>query len=933
MADFSLGQLFASLGLRDQEFRAGMANARVQMQATSAASVKMTATVNASLMKVSRQLKTVGSAFTTYLTLPLLAIGGAAFKVGADFESSLSKIEGLVGVAREQVQAWRQDILDMAPAVGKGPGELADALFFITSAGIKGAEAMDVLNISARASRAGLGETKVVADLVTSAMNAYGKENLSAAMAADILTATVREGKAEAVDLANSMGQVLPIASAMGVKFDEVGAAQAAMTRTGTNAATAAVQLKAILTALLNVKPGDAASVALGQMGTSAAELRKTIKEDGLLKALMDVRGMINTFGEEVAGQVFPNVRALSGVLDLLGSNAEENIAIFNSLSDSTGALNHAVEAVKKDMNILWKDTLAQLKVTLVEFSDVIKQIALPMLTKLGKWFKKAAEWLRGLTDEQQKALAKTIAFAVAFGPVVKILGVLAGGLLPRLVSLIGFLGKAFLSLAAFNPFIAIATAIGIAVGAFALFLKKQNQASEAFISMQQVNQQVTQQYAEQAGEIKNLTWQIENENLSNGKRIKAIEALKKLMPTYNGQLTEEGELIGHNTTQIGTYLEALKEKIKLQVYEKNYTEAITKQIKLQDELTAATDAHVMALAKRDALPKNTGQWNQKPYAEVQKEIREAFNLKETLKIALADADSFVTAMETKMEGLDIGGTTPVKEKKKSGGSGGGDPILQLGLIAKLEKKIQEETANGLALTTEAEIYRHQERLANLNAELDRVNTLYQTEQDLIKKTAEDLQTKLWAGLEGDGFEVFNDGMEELSQNYMNAVALMQGANQILKDSIIDTFESIGDAIGSGTGLQGILSSVLSSLGSMMISFGKLILATGVAVEAFTKSIQSLNGFAAIAAGAALVIAGAAVRNFAGAHGMADGGVIPGGYPNDTYPAFLSSGETVTPPGKLKSSGNDYSGPIEFEIKGDVLVGMINKMNRKNNIR
>lgn len=36
---------------------------------------------------------------------------------------------------------------------------------------------------------------------------------------------------------------------------------------------------------------------------------------------------------------------------------------------------------------------------------------------------------------------------------------------------------------------------------------------------------------------------------------------------------------------------------------------------------------------------------------------------------------------------------------------------------------------------------------------------------------------------------------------------------------------------------------------------------------------------------------------------MASGGVIPSGYPNDTYPALLSSGETVIPPKKLGSMG------------------------------
>lgn len=44
-----------------------------------------------------------------------------------------------------------------------------------------------------------------------------------------------------------------------------------------------------------------------------------------------------------------------------------------------------------------------------------------------------------------------------------------------------------------------------------------------------------------------------------------------------------------------------------------------------------------------------------------------------------------------------------------------------------------------------------------------------------------------------------------------------------------------------------------------------------------------------------LTSAGASVRR---ALGFAEGGIVPPGFPNDTYPAFLTSGETVVPPGR-----------------------------------
>ena len=149
-----------------------------------------------------RTMANFGANLTKYVTVPLAGAAVAVFKFGKDFEKELSKVVGLVGVSRDQVDAWGKDILELAPELGKAPRELADALFFVTSAGIRGAEAMEVLEMAGKASAAGLGETKTIADLVTSAMNAYGKENLSAAQATDIVTAAVREGKAEAAELA-----------------------------------------------------------------------------------------------------------------------------------------------------------------------------------------------------------------------------------------------------------------------------------------------------------------------------------------------------------------------------------------------------------------------------------------------------------------------------------------------------------------------------------------------------------------------------------------------------------------------------------------------------------------------------------------------------------------------------------------------------------
>jgi len=257
----------------------------------------------------------------------------------AEFESSLTKITTLVGVSTKEVAKFEKGIMKLATATGRAPRELADAMFFITSAGLRGAEAMRVLEMSAKGSAVGLGETKTIADLVTSAMNAYGVETLSASKATNILVASVREGKAEASELAQSMGMVLPVASEMGVSFDQVGAAIAAMTRTGTNAATASTQLRQILVSILN--PAEGARDALAEMGTSAEGLRRQLREEGLISVLGFLRDQMEN-NEEAMSNVFGNVRALMGALDIMGANAEDNVKIFGALAKTTNELEDA---------------------------------------------------------------------------------------------------------------------------------------------------------------------------------------------------------------------------------------------------------------------------------------------------------------------------------------------------------------------------------------------------------------------------------------------------------------------------------------------------------------------------------------------------------------------------------------------------------------
>lgn len=372
--------------------------------------------LGASMKSLGGGMSKVGKSLTRNITMPFLAAGLGSIKLATDFETSFAKIRGLVGVAAEDIDELREAALRLGPQFGRSANEAGEALFFITSAGLRGADAISTLEASLKASAAGLGDVATIADLVTSAVNAFGSANLSAGMATDILANAVRLGKLPADQLAGSIGQVLPLASAMGVSFDQVAATFAAMSRTGTNAAQASTQLRAIMSQILSVTPG--AAKALAEVGLSGEGLRKQLREKGLLSTLQT---LVTAFDGNAAATeaVFGSIRALTGVVDLLGSNADATTQIFDDMTRSLGVNDEAYNAVADTAGQKFAVALAELK----SAGIAIGQTLLPVALDLVKAFQGIVQKFMDMEKPQREALIKFAGIAAIAGPVLMFFG------------------------------------------------------------------------------------------------------------------------------------------------------------------------------------------------------------------------------------------------------------------------------------------------------------------------------------------------------------------------------------------------------------------------------------------------------------------------------------------------------------------------------
>tara|TARA_R100001230_G_C5684464_1_gene192842 strand:+ start:6 stop:2237 length:2232 start_codon:yes stop_codon:yes gene_type:complete len=323
----------------------------------------------------------------------------------------------------------------MARDVGISSREAADALFFITSAGIKDtSKALHTLEFASKAAASGLGETKTIADLTTSAMNAYGQDVLSAEHATDVLTASVREGKLEAGELAGAMGAVIPLASNMGVSFDQVGAAMASMSRTGTNAAVGATQLTQILASLK--KPTNEAEQAFASMGLSTQGVQQSLAEEGLMATLEMLKNKTTEFGVNIT-DIFPNIRALKGVLDLTGAGMEESKKIFDALADSAGSTAEAFRITEQSASFQFQKSLNNAKETLMSLGQQLMVAVVPAVQKLVGFIQNLYKRFTELDPTMQKLILALGGVAIALPTIITLVGSLVS-LLGALLSPIG---------------------------------------------------------------------------------------------------------------------------------------------------------------------------------------------------------------------------------------------------------------------------------------------------------------------------------------------------------------------------------------------------------------------------------------------------------------------------------------------------------------
>ena len=242
-----------------------------------------------------------------------VAILSEALRKGKEFQLSLAEVRTIADETEFPMGRLTKVTSDLAAAYGVMPVEGAKALYQAISAGaVTAASANRILTTSAKFAIAGLTKMSSSVEMISASVNSFRLQNLRAEEAADVLFTTIRLGVTTGRDLAASLGNVLPMASAVGITFKELGAAIGTLTKRGVKTNTAVVQLRQAFAQI--VKPTSMAAREAKRLGIEFNAT--TLKQKGLAQFMQDITTNAK-FTRNSLALLFGNVRALSAVYGL----------------------------------------------------------------------------------------------------------------------------------------------------------------------------------------------------------------------------------------------------------------------------------------------------------------------------------------------------------------------------------------------------------------------------------------------------------------------------------------------------------------------------------------------------------------------------------------------------------------------------------------
>ena len=422
------------------------------------------------LQDVGNNLQSSGAQIAASFGVASAAISGAlgvSVKKSMDFEAQLSRVGAIAGATPNELEKLKQAALDLGSSTSKSATEVAQGMEIMGTMGYKTNQILAAMPGIIAAAEASGEDMALVADTVSSALNAFGLEAGEASRVADVLAQAANDSAAGVQDMQYTFKYAAPIAKTLGISLEELAAATEIMANNGIRGEQAGTTLRGALIRLSD--PPKEAREALASLGIQVTDTQGRMLPFGdIIGQLSEkTKNMSNAQKLAALSTIF-GTEAASGMLTVIEAGPQKLDSLTKSLQNSSGASKEAAEKMKNN-----------LKGALEELGGAIETAQISIGDALAPAIRVVAEALQGLFNAFNSfpdGMKQFIAIGAAISAV--LLGIVAS--IGVVLSIVGTAMQGFGALASvlasaggmagvFSSAIAVITGpIGIAIGAIA---------------------------------------------------------------------------------------------------------------------------------------------------------------------------------------------------------------------------------------------------------------------------------------------------------------------------------------------------------------------------------------------------------------------------------------------------------------------------------
>ncbi|WP_289499888.1 phage tail tape measure protein, partial [Faecalibaculum rodentium] len=265
-------------------------------------------------------------------TAGLTALGGAAIKVGSDFEAGMSQVQAISGASGEDLEKLKNKAKEMGATTKFSATESAEALNYMAMAGWKTKDMLGglegVMNLAAASGE----DLATASDIVTDAMTALRMQASEAGHFSDVLAAAASNANTSVGGMGETFKYAGAMAGTLGYSVEDVALATGLMANAGIKGTMAGTSLNSIMTRLSTNTNG--ARDAIEELGVSF------FKSDGSARSLTDVMSELREATADMTTEQKANfANTVAGMESQKGLSA-----ILNATEDDYNKLSAAIQ-------------------------------------------------------------------------------------------------------------------------------------------------------------------------------------------------------------------------------------------------------------------------------------------------------------------------------------------------------------------------------------------------------------------------------------------------------------------------------------------------------------------------------------------------------------------------------------------------------------